>query len=253
MIHPGEFCLGRTLEWVELPDDIVARIEGKALAIDTPVPTADGWRTMAEVEPGDWVFDLRGRPTPVLAASETMLDRPCRAVEFSDGTTVVADVDHQWQVWSGDRLRVVTTRAIERALDSGTRHFVPPAGPLRAALPVMAGVVGENFRLAKEISQSASPKDVAGALPAREITDVRRCESVPVRCIQVGSPDGVFLVSRSFIPTHNSSLGRLGLIVHATAGFCDPGWKGTLTLELNNLTRVPIKLYPVCRSRSSRS
>ena len=41
-----------------------------------------------------------------------------------------------------------------------------------------------------------------------------------------------------------SSLGRLGLVVHATAGFCDPGWKGTLTLELNNLTRVPIKLYP---------
>jgi dCTP deaminase len=41
-----------------------------------------------------------------------------------------------------------------------------------------------------------------------------------------------------------SSLGRLGLIVHATAGFIDPGWKGTLTLELNNLTRVPIKLYP---------
>jgi dCTP deaminase len=40
-----------------------------------------------------------------------------------------------------------------------------------------------------------------------------------------------------------SSLGRLGLIVHATAGFCDPGWRGTLTLELNNLTRVPIRLY----------
>ena len=40
-----------------------------------------------------------------------------------------------------------------------------------------------------------------------------------------------------------SSLGRLGLIVHATAGFCDPGWKGTLTLELANLTRVPIRLY----------
>jgi dCTP deaminase len=40
-----------------------------------------------------------------------------------------------------------------------------------------------------------------------------------------------------------SSLGRLGLIVHATAGFVDPGWKGTLTLEFTNLTRVPIKLY----------
>jgi dUTPase len=78
----------------------------------------------------------------------------------------------------------------------------------------------------------------------REITAVHPCESVPVRCLEVGDPDGVFLVSRSFIPTHNSSIGRLGLIVHATAGFCDPGWRGTLTLELNNLTRVPIKLYP---------
>jgi dCTP deaminase len=41
-----------------------------------------------------------------------------------------------------------------------------------------------------------------------------------------------------------SSLGRLGLIVHATAGFVDPGFEGTLTLEITNLTRVPIKLYP---------
>jgi dCTP deaminase len=40
-----------------------------------------------------------------------------------------------------------------------------------------------------------------------------------------------------------SSLGRLGLIVHATAGFVDPGFRGSLTLEITNLTRVPIKLY----------
>src|SRR5207253_5468526 len=51
VIHPGECCLGRTLEWVELPDDVVARIEGKALAVDTPVPTPDGWRTMGDLEP----------------------------------------------------------------------------------------------------------------------------------------------------------------------------------------------------------
>ncbi|MEA2256588.1 MAG: dCTP deaminase, partial [Solirubrobacteraceae bacterium] len=41
-----------------------------------------------------------------------------------------------------------------------------------------------------------------------------------------------------------SSLGRLGLIVHATAGFVDPGFAGTLTLEITNLTRVPIILWP---------
>jgi dCTP deaminase len=40
-----------------------------------------------------------------------------------------------------------------------------------------------------------------------------------------------------------SSLGRLGLLTHATAGFVDPGFRGTLTLEITNLTRVPIKLY----------
>src|SRR4051794_961762 len=39
-----------------------------------------------------------------------------------------------------------------------------------------------------------------------------------------------------------SSLGRLGLIVHATAGFVDPGFKGTLTLEITNPTRGPITL-----------
>src|SRR5829696_5654517 len=41
-----------------------------------------------------------------------------------------------------------------------------------------------------------------------------------------------------------SSIGRLGLIVHATAGFVDPGFKGSLTLEITNLTRVPIVLWP---------
>jgi dCTP deaminase len=41
-----------------------------------------------------------------------------------------------------------------------------------------------------------------------------------------------------------SSIGRLGLIVHATAGFVDPGFAGTLTLEITNLTRVPIVLWP---------
>jgi dCTP deaminase len=40
-----------------------------------------------------------------------------------------------------------------------------------------------------------------------------------------------------------SSIGRLGLIVHATAGFVDPAFQGSLTLEITNLTRVPIMLY----------
>ncbi len=53
----------------------------------------------------------------------------------------------------------------------------------------------------------------------------------------------MFLASRSFIPTHNSSLGRLGLLIHSTAGYVDPGWKGNLTLELSNVANLPIALY----------
>ena len=40
-----------------------------------------------------------------------------------------------------------------------------------------------------------------------------------------------------------SSLGRLGLVIHSTAGFVDPGWKGHLTLELSNLSNLPITLF----------
>jgi deoxycytidine triphosphate deaminase len=411
VIHPGEFCLGRTLEWVELPDNVVARIEGKALALDTPVPTPDGWRTMGELHVGDAVFGADGAPTPIVAVSEVMTGRDCREVVFSDGVTVVADADHQWEVLTRtDRARglpprVRATREIAGALKQGPEynHHVVQAAPVRyserdlpidpyvlgawlgdgtttkAELttvdePILAevaasgysvgpssnplayaigrvgrtrdvrtgrfttndslhsrlralGVLG-NKHIPDEYMQSAvhqraallqglmdtdgyvdvygccelttvngplacqyfeliaslgykphlsvktarldgracslaflnkfTPHEPVFRLPRklarqklggrfhmnRAIVDVRPTESVPVRCIEVASPRGVYLVTEAFIPTHNSSLGRLGLIVHATAGFIDPGWKGTLTLELNNLTRVPIRLHP---------
>jgi len=44
-----------------------------------------------------------------------------------------------------------------------------------------------------------------------------------------------------------SSLGRLGIIVHSTAGFVDPGFSGTITLEISNLNRMPVALYPDMR------
>lgn len=44
-----------------------------------------------------------------------------------------------------------------------------------------------------------------------------------------------------------SSLGRLGIIVHSTAGLFDPGWVGNATLELGNLGRMPVILYPGMR------
>lgn len=59
----------------------------------------------------------------------------------------------------------------------------------------------------------------------------------------IGLPDD--LVARV---EGKSSLGRLGLLIHATAGFVDPGWpRGQITLELSNVATLPIKLWPGMR------
>lgn len=70
---------------------------GKALALDTPLPTPQGWTTMGEVTVGDRLLGADGRPTTVTAAFAVMHDRPCYEVEFSDGSTIVADADHLWK------------------------------------------------------------------------------------------------------------------------------------------------------------
>jgi deoxycytidine triphosphate deaminase len=411
VIHPGEFVLGNTVEQVTMPDDLVARIEGKALAVDTEVPTPAGWRTMGTLQARDQVFSPSGEPTLVVGASEVMYGRDCREVVFSDGTSVVADLDHQWEVRTKydrrtGRARVLTTRAIETTLRRSPTEYayhVDSALPVKypeRELPVdpyvLGAWIGDGTSSKSEITTVDAPilKEIArvgyGVRPAsgplayriggrghtrdpatgryasndslestlramgllrnkhiptdymqssedqrrsllaglmdtdgyvdtqgrcdittvdrgladqyqellcslgyrakvatktatlygricglrhevtftpheqvfylprkaarlaltqsfrfnRAIVDVRPTASVPVRCIGVANAEGTFLVTRAHIPTHNSSLGRLGLIVHATAGFVDPGFSGTLTLEITNLTRVPIVLWP---------
>ena len=69
---------------------------GKALALDTDLPTPTGWTTMGEVSVGTRLLDAAGRPTRVVAATEVLHGRPCFEVTFSDGTRVVADAEHQW-------------------------------------------------------------------------------------------------------------------------------------------------------------
>ncbi len=95
---------------------------GKALALDTPLPTPMGWTTMGEVGVGDALFGADGRPTRVVAATEVMIGRPCCEVEFSDGTVIVADAQHQWL--TADR---AARRASQEARDRGGAPAVLPA------------------------------------------------------------------------------------------------------------------------------
>ena len=84
-LHPGQMIV------------VAARpAVGKALALDTPLPTPTGWTTMGEVAVGDLLLGADGRPTRVVAATDVMRGRPCFEVELSDGAVVVADAEHQW-------------------------------------------------------------------------------------------------------------------------------------------------------------
>ncbi|MCA1692942.1 MAG: hypothetical protein LC733_12375, partial [Actinobacteria bacterium] len=69
---------------------------GKALSLDTAIATPTGWTTMGELQVGDEVFDDQGQPCRVTYVSPVMVDRPCYEVAFDDGSTIVADADHQW-------------------------------------------------------------------------------------------------------------------------------------------------------------
>jgi replicative DNA helicase len=102
---------------------------GKALALDTPLPTPDGWTTMGEVRVGAVLLGADGQPTVVVAATEVMTGRPCYEVEFSDGTVIVADAEHQWLVETTRGSGVCTTERIAATLGT-SRHAVANCEPL---------------------------------------------------------------------------------------------------------------------------
>jgi replicative DNA helicase len=140
---------------------------GKALALDTPLATPTGWTTMGEVQVGDLLYDADGLPTRVVAATDVLVDRPCYEVEFSDGSVIVADAQHQWltearasrkaaQAAAGRpggsakvRRSVVTTEEMARTCrindDQRANHAVVNASPLvgtSTELPVAPYALG---------------------------------------------------------------------------------------------------------------
>lgn len=119
---------------------------GKALDVDTPVPTPAGWTRMGDLVAGDVVFGDEGAPCKVLAAHAVQFGRPCYRVEFSDGTSIVADDEHLWTVerfyWRAPNWREATLTTAQMR-DEGVvyagnrqRFHIRNADPL--ALPALA-------------------------------------------------------------------------------------------------------------------
>ncbi len=179
-LHPGQMIV------------IAARPGvGKALSLDTPLPTPTGWTTMGEVAVGDELIGADGRPTRVVAVTDVMHGRPCYRVTFSDGTEIVADEAHQWLTetrasrksaqaaavqynrYKNQRTfaAVRTTREIAETLRCATvdrrlNHSVVNAKPLQAGvaeLPVppytLGAWLGDGTSAAAQIT-SADPEIV---------------------------------------------------------------------------------------------
>ena len=118
-LHPGQMIV------------IAARpAVGKALALDTPLPTPAGWTTMGEVRVGDQLIGADGKPTQVVAATEVMHGRPCYEVEFDDGEVIVADENHQWLTWDSPRTHERSRRSCRRRRAPASR--ASPAGGVQS-------------------------------------------------------------------------------------------------------------------------
>jgi hypothetical protein len=121
---------------------------GKALALDTPVPTATGWTTMGAIQIGERIFDDQGALCTVISTSDVMLGHECFELEFGDGERITADADHLW----------LTASKLER----GTEHKNTPE--CRARRRARRGYVGPyraDLATAKRVNAKNSIKTTA--------------------------------------------------------------------------------------------
>ena len=94
--------------WIRRFKDVllmVARKNGKALSLDTPINTPDGWKTMADIHVGDQVYSVDGEPTTVIAESQIFEGHDCYKVTFEDGEEIIADAEHIWTVMTKNSRR----------------------------------------------------------------------------------------------------------------------------------------------------
>lgn len=139
----------KALEKGSKPVIIVAgRQLGKDLALDTPIPTPSGWKTMGDLQVGSQVFDENGDVCDVVAVSDIFIDHKCYKLIFDDGTEIIAGEDHQWMTYTKrDRIslrrsknpcipKIKTTTQIINTLTTKTskpetNHSIPICEPVK--------------------------------------------------------------------------------------------------------------------------
>ena len=140
---------------------------------------------------------------------------------------------------------MLSDRSIREALASGRLAIEPLAGDALQPASVDVRLGGEFMAFRQHRNAFIDVREPADGLMAEETI----AKDEPFVLHPGGFALGVTLervrLAADLVARveGKSSLGRLGLLVHATAGYVDPGWDGRLTLELSNVSRLPVRLY----------
>ncbi|MGQ0839534.1 replicative DNA helicase [Actinokineospora sp.] len=196
-LHPGQMIIVAARPGV-----------GKALALDTPLPTPTGWTTMGAVRVGDALLDANGLPTSVTAATEVLRGRPCFAVEFADGTVITADAHHQWRTETGAIRTTAELAADRHAAHSvaNTRPLVLPDADLPSpyALGVWLGGPTADPEILAHVEAEGGSSDFACLPPA-----YLRAAETQRRALLAGILDAAGVVTASGAIGFSSADGRL--------------------------------------------
>jgi replicative DNA helicase len=109
-----QWMLRRIREIQNDPDgrlDLWARDHRKAVALDEPIYTPNGWTTHGALKPGDRVYGRDGQPTEVVACSPVSIHGDCYRVTFDDGASVTVSAEHLWTVERRTRRRIPGTKS----------------------------------------------------------------------------------------------------------------------------------------------
>lgn len=240
ILHPGEFVLGSSLERVALPDDLVGRLEGKSslgrlgllihssLPGDEPVVLLEGGR--ATCRPVEEIVRRR-LPGPVLAFDPSTLELGAHAITgWYEGP---ADRIFEVCLKGGGGVRVTAGHNLFTRAQSGGPKGVRTL-ELRPGTEVAACPLGQGTPLGRGAGKVPPP--VPGCARWEPVVEVRDTGATePVFDLEV-RPDGRRI--------ENFLAGTHGVFVSNTAGFVDPGFDGHLTLELSNVSNLPITVYP---------
>lgn len=177
---------------------LIARKNGKALDLNTRIPTTNGDKIMQDIEVGDYVFNPNGEPIKVIA-TQLFKNRPCYKITFEDGEEIIADVNHEWQT----KDKILTTEQLIKDYKH-IRHDGKGV-EYKYRVPISKSINYENnscFRYSRKTERLK--EKLNNRMNYKSIINIEKVENRDTKCIEVEG--GLYLCGNKNTVTHNSEL-----------------------------------------------